>query len=151
MYDVCNYDAYFVQKCDAIGVLGLFLKQKLTTSLQMLAFGAFAHQVDEIARMGKSIILESLVRFYDTIETLYMKDCLCKPTPRDVQRLLQKAEARGYPCIIGNINCMLTRIYERPIGANEQLLEHEPLVRDGHYNNLIIDRYTEMQSSYIHE
>ncbi|KAI5324219.1 hypothetical protein L3X38_033292 [Prunus dulcis] len=23
MHDICNYDAYFVQKCDATGVLGL--------------------------------------------------------------------------------------------------------------------------------
>ncbi|CAL8993057.1 unnamed protein product, partial [Prunus brigantina] len=28
MHDVCNYDAYFVQKCDAAGVLGLLPEQK---------------------------------------------------------------------------------------------------------------------------
>ncbi|XP_021810356.1 uncharacterized protein LOC110753715 [Prunus avium] len=43
----------------------------------MLAYGAFADQVDEIARMGKSTALESL-----------------------------KAEARGFPGVIGSINCM---------------------------------------------
>ncbi|CAL9018341.1 unnamed protein product [Prunus brigantina] len=30
MHDVCNYDAYFIQKCDAAGVLGLLPEQKLT-------------------------------------------------------------------------------------------------------------------------
>ncbi|CAL8136979.1 unnamed protein product [Prunus armeniaca] len=41
MHDVCNYDAYFFQKCDAVGVLGLLPEQKLTTVIRMLAIGAF--------------------------------------------------------------------------------------------------------------
>ncbi|CAL2265671.1 unnamed protein product [Prunus armeniaca] len=49
--------------------------------------------VDEIARMGKSTILECLVRFCDAIKTLYTRDYLSKPTPRDLQRLLRKVEA----------------------------------------------------------
>ncbi|VVA28330.1 PREDICTED: putative nuclease HARBI1 [Prunus dulcis] len=80
-------------KYDATGILGLLPEQKLTASLWMLAFGASADQVDEIARMGKSTILESLVRFCNAIKTLYTRDYLCKPTPRDLQRLLQKVEA----------------------------------------------------------
>ncbi|CAL2255572.1 unnamed protein product [Prunus armeniaca] len=49
------------------------------------------------------------------------------------------------------MNTSLTRIYEWPVGANGQPLEHEPLIRDGHYNNRMIDHYMEMQSSYVHE
>ncbi|CAL2248168.1 unnamed protein product [Prunus armeniaca] len=36
MHDVCNYDAYFIHKCDVAGVLGLLSKQKLTTVIRML-------------------------------------------------------------------------------------------------------------------
>ncbi|XP_021833931.1 uncharacterized protein LOC110773713 [Prunus avium] len=39
MHDVCNYDTYFVQKYDAVGVLGLLLEQNLIAALQMLAYG----------------------------------------------------------------------------------------------------------------
>ncbi|CAL8994672.1 unnamed protein product [Prunus brigantina] len=53
--------------------------------------------VDEIARMGKSTALESLVRFCDAVQTLYTRDYLRRPTPKDLQRLLQKAEQRGFP------------------------------------------------------
>ena len=49
------------------------------------------------------------------------------------------------------MNTALTRIYERPMGPNGKLFEPEPLVRDGHLMTRMIDRYTEMQSSYIHE
>ncbi|VVA40633.1 PREDICTED: putative nuclease HARBI1, partial [Prunus dulcis] len=62
--------------------------------------------VDEIARMGKSTILECLVRFCDAVENLYTREYLHKPTPRDLQRLLQKGEARGFPGMIGSIDCM---------------------------------------------
>ncbi|CAL2232610.1 unnamed protein product [Prunus armeniaca] len=44
------------------------------------------------------------------------------------------------------INTAMTRIYEMPIGPNG-----EPLVRDNRMMTRMIDRYTEMQSSYIHE
>ncbi|CAL9000378.1 unnamed protein product [Prunus brigantina] len=100
MHDICNYDAYFVQKCDATGVLGLLPEQKLTVVIRMLAYGSSADQVDEIARMGKSTTLEALVRFCDAVETLYTRDYLRRPTPRDLQRLLQKAEGRGFPRMI---------------------------------------------------
>ncbi|CAL8162829.1 unnamed protein product [Prunus armeniaca] len=30
-------------------------------------------------------------------------------------------------------------------------MEHKPLIRNGRYNNPMIDRYQEMQSSYVHE
>ena len=49
------------------------------------------------------------------------------------------------------MNTALTRIYEKPIGLNGEPVQHEPLVRDGGVMTRMIDRYTEMQSSYIHE
>ncbi|CAL9004814.1 unnamed protein product [Prunus brigantina] len=50
-----------------------------------------------------------------------------------------------------SMNTALTRIYERPMGPNGLLLEPELLLRDGQFNNPMIDRYQEMQSSYVHE
>ncbi|KAI5326439.1 hypothetical protein L3X38_035513 [Prunus dulcis] len=64
MHDVCNYDAYFVQKCDAAGILGILPKQKLTIVIRMLAYDSSVDHVDEIARMGKSTTLETMVRFF---------------------------------------------------------------------------------------
>ncbi|CAL8994151.1 unnamed protein product [Prunus brigantina] len=98
---------------DIVGSIGIFIdgngekpikihmcllsEQKLTASLRILAYGEIVGRVDEIARMGKSIFLESLVKFYEAIKTLYMRDYLSKPAARNLQRLLQKAEAReGY-------------------------------------------------------
>ncbi|CAL9018664.1 unnamed protein product [Prunus brigantina] len=49
------------------------------------------------------------------------------------------------------MNTALTRIYERPMGPSGEPFELEPLVRDGCFMTRMIDRYTEMQSLYIHE
>ncbi|XP_070672184.1 uncharacterized protein [Malus domestica] len=106
MIAVCSHDSYFVQKKDAFGVMGLFPKQKITATFQMLAYGAFANQVDEIARMGKSTILDSLMRFCSAIEAIYTTKYLQRPTEMDLQRLLKKAEMQGFSGMIGSINCM---------------------------------------------
>ncbi|KAB2632609.1 hypothetical protein D8674_028856 [Pyrus ussuriensis x Pyrus communis] len=55
---------------------------------------ASADQVDKIARMGKSTILESLMRFCRTIESMYTTEYLRKPTDLDLQKLLKKGEMR---------------------------------------------------------
>ena len=49
------------------------------------------------------------------------------------------------------MNTTLTRIYEKPMGPNGESVQHEPLVRDGRFMTRMIDRYTEIQSSYVHE
>ncbi|CAL2234107.1 unnamed protein product [Prunus armeniaca] len=85
---------------------GAASRAKFTAVIRMLAYGSSADQVDEIARMGKSTILESLVRCCDAVENLYTRDYLRRPTLRDLQRLLQKAESRGFPGMIGSIDCM---------------------------------------------
>nr|XP_008351421.2 uncharacterized protein LOC103414833 [Malus domestica] len=74
------------------GKQGFLPKQKITTALRMLAYIAPANQVDEIARMGKITILESLMRFSSAIEALYTNEYLRKPTPRDMRMLLRKDE-----------------------------------------------------------
>ncbi|KAM1073528.1 hypothetical protein ACFXTH_018595 [Malus domestica] len=85
---------------------GLIPEQQITASLRMLAYGASADQVDEIARMGKTTVLESLIRFCSAIEALYTNEYLRTPTLRDMRRLLRKGEMRGFPGMIGSMDCM---------------------------------------------
>ncbi|KAM2311861.1 hypothetical protein ACFXTH_022325 [Malus domestica] len=106
MIAVCNHDSYFVQKNDAFGVMDLLSEQKNTAALRMLAYGVSTDQVDEITRMGKSTILESLMRFCGAIKSIYTADFLRRPTDMDLQRLLKKGEMKGFPRMIRSIDCM---------------------------------------------
>ncbi|XP_048438483.1 uncharacterized protein LOC125476400 [Pyrus x bretschneideri] len=67
---------------------------------------AFADQVNEIMRTGKSTVLESPMRFCSAIEALYTKEYLQKLMHRDLRRLLRNGEMRGFPGMIGSIDCM---------------------------------------------
>ncbi|XP_070681900.1 uncharacterized protein [Malus domestica] len=69
---------------------GVIPEQKITAALRILAYGASADQVDEIARMGETHVLESLMWFCSIIEALYTNEYLRTPTPRDMRRLLKK-------------------------------------------------------------
>ncbi|XP_068309936.1 uncharacterized protein [Pyrus communis] len=79
---------------------------KKMAALRMLTYEASADQVDEIVRMGKTTVLESLMRFCSAIEAMYTNEYLRTPTPRDIRRLLRKGEMRGFPDMIGIIDYM---------------------------------------------
>ncbi|KAI5318356.1 hypothetical protein L3X38_038064 [Prunus dulcis] len=123
-----------VQKHDAVGVLGLIPKQKLTAALRMLAYGASA---EDAARMLDVEVLRSIIMTCIILHNMIVEDEYDYDAPEVFEP--------------DPMNTALTRIYERPIGPNELPMEPEPLVGDGGFNNLIIDRYQEMQSSYVHE
>ncbi|KAB2632068.1 nuclease HARBI1 [Pyrus ussuriensis x Pyrus communis] len=129
MIAVCNHDSYFVQKKDAFGAMGLLPEQKITATLRMLAYGASADQVDEITRMGQSTILESLMRFCGAIESIYTAEHLRKPTHMDLEWLLKKAEMRGFPGMIGSIDCMHWTLTSRPPRALGLAIPHGPGAR----------------------
>ncbi|XP_070660485.1 uncharacterized protein [Malus domestica] len=109
--------------------------------------------------MGKTTVLESLMRFCSTIEALYTKEYLRTPTPRDMRRLLRKDEMRGFPDEYDYdavdeyepdpMNNSRTRIYCAH-DRTEDPVQHEPLERDGRYNELIVQRYADVQEPYWH-
>ncbi|CAL8099292.1 unnamed protein product [Prunus armeniaca] len=76
MHDICNYDAYFGQKCDAAGVLGLLPEQTLTAIIRIMVYGSSAGTTCTDLRPGTSN------DFYKKIAT------------------------RGFPGMIGSIDCM---------------------------------------------
>ncbi|XP_024156250.1 uncharacterized protein LOC112164262 [Rosa chinensis] len=114
--DLCHYDKYFVQKSDAAKKVGLLPQQKLTCSLRMLAYGAGADQCAEYCRMGKSTAIEALKRFTRGIVSLYLAEYLWAPTLVDLRKLLAKAERRGFPGMIGSIDCMHWQWKNYPTG-----------------------------------
>ncbi|XP_024178699.1 uncharacterized protein LOC112184689 [Rosa chinensis] len=66
----------------------------------------YANQCAEYCRMVKSTSIESLKRFTRGIVNLYSVEYLRVCTPANLKRLLAKAERRGFPGMIGSIDCM---------------------------------------------
>ncbi|XP_020992129.1 uncharacterized protein LOC107475101 [Arachis duranensis] len=101
-----NVYPYFQQRVDATGRRGLSPLQKCTTAIRMLAYGVGADAVDNYVRIGESTTIECLEKFVEGVISVFENEYLRKPKPNDVQRLLQMAEGRGFPGMLGSIDCM---------------------------------------------
>ncbi|KAL5570233.1 hypothetical protein UlMin_026808 [Ulmus minor] len=100
------YDPYFVQRMDACGALGLSSLQKNSAAFRMLAYGVPADSVDEYVRIGESTAIESLKKFVKAIITVFGDEYLRSPNSSDIARLLEINSDRGFPGMLGSIDCM---------------------------------------------
>ncbi|XP_062103112.1 uncharacterized protein LOC133814131 [Humulus lupulus] len=107
IYDVVQrHDNYFVQRRDGLGKLGLSGLQKVTVVFRMLAYGVPADATDEYIKIGESTALESLKRFYRVVVAVFGARYLRSPNADDVARLLHIGESRGFPGMLGSLDCM---------------------------------------------
>ncbi|XP_057446264.1 uncharacterized protein LOC130738309 [Lotus japonicus] len=104
--DLSSSDNYFTQRVDAAKKEGISPLAKCTTAMRMLAYGVAADAVDEYIKIGGTTALECLRRFCNGIIRLYEHEYLRAPTQEDLQRILQVSEQRGFPGMIGSIDCM---------------------------------------------
>uniref|UniRef100_A0A0D3BT31 DDE Tnp4 domain-containing protein n=1 Tax=Brassica oleracea var. oleracea TaxID=109376 RepID=A0A0D3BT31_BRAOL len=97
---------YFQTRRDATGRFGHSALQKATAAIRMMAYGCPADAIDEYLRLGETTALLCLEHFVEGIINLFGDEYLRRPTAEDLQRLLDIGEIRGFPGMIGIINCM---------------------------------------------
>ncbi|XP_062098508.1 uncharacterized protein LOC133804360 [Humulus lupulus] len=101
-----NHSEYFHTRFDAVGRRGLSPLQKCTAAMRMLAYGAPADYVDEYVRIGETTAIECLVNFVRGVNDIFGTEYLRRPNAGDIRRLLQIGEVRGFPGMLGSIDCM---------------------------------------------
>ena len=101
-----NHDRYFTFRPNASKTQGFSGHQKMTAAMRMLAYGCPADSIDETLRISESTVLESLDRFCQAICNIYGDEYVRRPNEADVQRLLQMHGSRGWPGMLGSIDCM---------------------------------------------
>jgi hypothetical protein len=74
--DVEQHNIYFTHRADALGNPGLRGIQKITSSLQILAYGGAFDANDKYIQIGKSTASKCLYQFCKAIIHLYSKDYL---------------------------------------------------------------------------
>ncbi|XP_010431257.1 PREDICTED: uncharacterized protein LOC104715560 [Camelina sativa] len=97
---------YFRQTQDATGRASLSPIQKCTAAIRQLAYGSSSDSVDEYVRIGASTARKCLHEFTAGIIQVFGDEYLRRPTPEDLERLLYQNEQRGFPGMIGSIDCM---------------------------------------------
>jgi len=72
----------------------------------MLTYGVPADATDEYVRIGESTVLESLRRFVTAVVDIFEDEYLRYPNEADTTKLLARGEQRGFPGMLGSIDCM---------------------------------------------
>ena len=103
---VKQHDNYFAQQSDGLGRLGLSTLEKATAVFRILAYGVPADATDEYVKIGESTAIECVKRFCHAIVEIFASRYLREPTTNDVARLLYIGEQRGFPGMLGSLDCM---------------------------------------------
>ena len=82
--EVEQYDPYFIQRTDVVGVLGLSSLQKITAAYRILSYGTPIDSVDECIRIGESTAIESLRRFVKVVIAMFGDHYLRSPNNIDI-------------------------------------------------------------------
>jgi hypothetical protein len=101
-----SLDDYFRQKPDARGVLGASPIQKAVGAFRMLAYGVSADFLNDYVSLGESTIIESLKHFVKAVVDIFGDEYLRAPNAQDTVRLMPMNSARGFPGMLGSIDCM---------------------------------------------
>ncbi|XP_075481327.1 uncharacterized protein LOC142522042 [Primulina tabacum] len=101
-----NHDVYFIQRSDSLGRLGLSTNQKATGALRMLAYALPADATDEYIQIRESTAIQCMLRFCRAIVEVFAEQYLRSPTANDVARLLYIGKQRGFPGMLGSLDCM---------------------------------------------
>ncbi|XP_009356709.2 uncharacterized protein LOC103947524 [Pyrus x bretschneideri] len=103
---IVNHDHYSARKIDALGRQSLSPHQTLTFAFHMLANGCSTDSTYEYCQLVKTTAIENLKRFCQAIQAIYGATYLRKTNREDLKRLLHKADKKGFPGMIGSLDCM---------------------------------------------
>lgn len=95
----------FVRRLDALSRPGIHPLQRIVAALRMLAYGVCADAVDKYARVSATAGMQSLRHFCADVVRLFGQEYLCAPIADHAARLLRINAARGFPGMLGSIDC----------------------------------------------
>lgn len=101
-----RHDNYFIQRRDGMSKLKLSGLQKVTVVFRMLAYGVPADATDKYIEIGESTTIEILNRFCHGVVEVFGAHYLRSPNVDDAARLLHIGERRGFPGMLGSLDCM---------------------------------------------
>jgi len=97
---------YFKQTRNAAGDVGHSALKKITAALRMLAYGVPAGSLDDWLHIVESTTIMSLKKFVKAVIEIFGQQYLQAPNAEDTAWLMQMGAERGFPGMLGSIDCM---------------------------------------------
>ena len=85
---------------------GLSPLQKCTSAIRQLAYGTPADALDEYLKIAECTSIKCLKLFVKGVIHIFGDEYMRKPNVNDVQRLFDIGESRGFPFMLGSLDCM---------------------------------------------
>ena len=101
-----TYEPYFIQKRDNSQRLNLSSLQNIIGALRILVNGVTTDFMDEYVWIRESAAIESLKKFVKAEVDIFSNEYLRSPNNEDSARILANEERRGFPRMLGSIDCM---------------------------------------------
>lgn len=103
---VCAGNTFFQHRRDAAGKLGIHPYMKVIAAFRVLCYGCSADSLDENLEISEAVVNRCVDEFCASIIEIYGDHYLRAPTEDDIARLLRENEERGFPGMMGSIDCM---------------------------------------------
>jgi hypothetical protein len=97
---------YFTHRRNAVGTVGFSAYQKISAAMRVIAYGIPADYADEYLRIGEDTVMESVRRFAKVMIKVFGPEYLRAPNEEDTKRLMAINEKRGWPGMLGSVDCM---------------------------------------------
>ncbi|XP_038708565.1 putative nuclease HARBI1 [Tripterygium wilfordii] len=122
--DIEVVEPYFQLKYDCTGRAGFTSIQKITAALRILAYGNPIDREDEALSIAETTATETVRIFCRTIIDMYSEQYLRSPNERDLIRLIDENKSRGFPGMIGSLDCMHWEWKNCPTAWHGQYVGH---------------------------
>ena len=96
----------------------------MIAALRMLSYGVAADLTDEYLRIGESTTILSIKIFVKVVVSIFGDEYLRSPNDNDVARLLAIGQSRGFPGMLGSIDCMHWRWKNCPSAWSGMFIGH---------------------------
>lgn len=98
--------------------------------MRMVVYGTTVDAVDEYVRMADSTCIDAIVRFVTALVQLFGPEYLREPNVKHTTKTLALGEARGFPGMLGSVNCMHWQWKNCLLGLHGQYKGHtkEPTI-----------------------
>ena len=104
--DLAAWDTFFTLKRDATGLAGIAPEIKIAASIRQLASSEAADDEDQYFQLSESTAAVSLEKFCEGIRAVYEEEWLRAPNEADLELILAHSSSRGFPGMLGSIDCM---------------------------------------------